>query len=430
VSSTTSAPAAASGDGVQPGVPLYGVQTRRAVENFAGPGRALGHCPELLRAYAQVKAAAARANVRLGVLDPHRGAAIGWACREIAEGELDGQFPSPLLTGGGGTSTNMNLNEVIAARATQLLAGRGLSVHPNDHVNASQSSNDTYPTAMALTVLAMGRAPQDALTGLAEAFDAKAAEYDGLRRLGRTCLQDAASVTAGATHRAHARAVRRVRDGLRAAVDAFLELPLGATAVGTGAGAPDGYAALAVSELAAETGLDLRPAADLPDALAHLDAYSAAASAAVRAALVLAKIAADLRLLASGPAGGLGELTLPEVQAGSSIMPGKVNPVIPEYVVQLTHRVRGCALTVDLAVAAGELEVNVMEPVITDAMTRILPDLAAAATALDRLCVRGLRWNEERVTQLAEHSYDRWIAEAVDGGYDAASARVRAARGE
>ncbi len=409
-------------------VVLYGAQTRRAVENFTGPGRTLSQCPELLRAYAQVKAAAARANVRLGVLDPRRGTVIGQACREIAAGGLAEQFPSPLLLGGGGTSTNMNLNEVIAARANRLLAGQGLIVHPNDHVNASQSTNDTYPTAMALAMLDLVRAPERALTGLAASFDAKAAEFDGLRRLGRTCLQDAASVSVGATHRAHAHAVRRVRDGLRTAVDSFLAVPLGATAVGTGAGAPEGYAALAVSELAAGTGLDLVPAADLCDALAHLDGYSAAASAAVRAAMTLAKIAADFRLLSSGPAGGLGELSLPEVQAGSSIMPGKVNPVIPEYVMQLAHRIRGCALTVDLAVAAGELELNVMEPVITDAMTTVLPDLAAAADALDRGCVQGLRWNEDRVLRLAAHAYDGWIADAAVGGYDATSARVRAGR--
>ncbi|EGX58517.1 aspartate ammonia-lyase [Streptomyces zinciresistens K42] len=401
---------------------LYGEQTRLSLGNFPAPGRTFAEVSAFVRNYALVKQAAAEANHALGVLDPARRDAIVATCREIASGEHAEQFPSALVLGGGGTTTNMNVNEVIAARAAQL-AGR--PVHPNDHVNASQSTNDSYPTAMALTVMDLVERPVSALEELARTLEAKAAEYEETVHLGRTCLRDAVTLTAGQSHRAQAAAVRRTAGGLHAAAASLHAVPLGATAIGTGAGAPDGYRELAVKELAAAANRRLIPAPDLFDALAHLDPYADVAAAGARVAITLAKIAADVRLLSSGPAGGLGDLTIPAVQAGSSIMPAKVNPVIPEYVMQLSYRVRGAAHTVELAVAAGELELNVMEPVIVDAFVGIFDDLTAAATTFARRCVAGLAWDGPRRADNAAAALDAWVDMSATSGYEAATARLR-----
>lgn len=408
------------------GEQLYGRQTELGVASF-GPGRRrLADVPALIRSYARVKAAAARANGALGVLEPEVAQAIDAAAREVAAGRLDDQFPTALVLGGGGTTTNMNLNEVIAARATRL-ADR--PIHPNDHVNASQSTNDTYPTAMALTIRELSAQPLAALETLARAFEEKAAEYADTVRLGRTCLQDAVTLTVGETHRSHATAIRRTARGVRAAVEELRAVPIGATVLGTGIGAPAGYRELAVAELRGLCGDDLLlPSSDPYDALAHLDPYAAIAQAAVRAALVVAKIAGDLRLLSSGPVGGIAEVGLPAVQAGSSIMPGKVNPAIPEYAMQLSYRVRGAAHTVEAAVGAGELELNIMEPVIVDALIDIFEDLASAAQVLAERCVTGLTWDGPRLHANVSGAFDRWVAMAAEDGYDSATAEVRRAR--
>jgi aspartate ammonia-lyase len=371
---------------------LYGEQTRLALANFPLRGRRLFEVPDFLGAYAHVKAAAARANMELGVLDRPRGDAIVQAALEVAAGQHADQFPLPLVQGGGGTSTNMNVNEVLAARATQLV--RAVTVDAHDHVNRSQSTNDTYPTAMALAVRRITQSTLAAMATLAESFDHAGARWGGMTRLGRTCLQDAVPLTVGQTHRAHAHSVRRARSALADAVDALTAVPLGATAIGTGIGSPPGYAAAAIRQLAAVSGQPVTAAENYFDALANLDGYSAVGNACVRAALVIGKIAGDVRLLSSGPAGGLGEVTLPALQPGSSIMPGKVNPVIPEAVMQLGCRIRGAAATVDLAVAGGELELNIMEPVILDALVGALQDLADAASSFATKCVDGLVWNE------------------------------------
>ncbi|KAB8164508.1 aspartate ammonia-lyase [Streptomyces sp. 3MP-14] len=411
-------------------VPLYGEQTRLALANFPGRGRRFGDVPEFVRAYALTKAAAALANVRLGVLDEERGDAIVRAAREAAEGRHAAQFPTALVQGGGGTSTNMNVNEVLAARAGQLLAARGSAtvVHPNDHVNRSQSTNDTYPTAMALALRELAGPALAALERLEVSLAAKAAEFDAVRRLGRTCLQDAVPLTVGQTHRAQAAAVRRNREALRESVEALRAVPLGGTAVGSGVGAPAGFTAAALARLAALTGRDVIPADDFFDALAHLDPYAAIADACARTGEVMAKIAGDLRLLSSGPVGGLGEVTLPARQAGSSIMPGKVNPVIPELVMQLGYRVRGAASTVHLAVAAGELELNIMEPVILDALVTALGDVADAADTFAVGCVDGLRWNEEALARNLRGSLQGLVETAGSEGYEQATRAARAAR--
>ena len=404
---------------------LYGRQSRLAVENFGSSGRRIADVPAFVRNYALVKAAAARTNARLGVLPPGVAEAIEAACGEIASGLHAAQFPTALVLGGGGTTTNMNVNEVIAVRASQIA---GSTIHPNDHVNASQSTNDTYPTAMALTIRELAEQPLRALEALSVAFEDKAAEYETVQRLGRTCLQDAVVLTVGQTHRSHAAALRRVTEGLRMAAAELDSIPIGATVLGTGIGAPDGYRELCVQELSDATGRRLVGSEDLVDALSHLDPYAAIASAGARAAITMAKIAADLRFLSSGPAGGIGEVILPAVQAGSSIMPGKVNPVIPEFVMQLSYRVRGAAHTVECAVAAGELELNIMEPVIIDSLLDIFEDLTASADTFARKCVAGLAWDGPRLAQNRAAGFDRWVTMAAEQGYDATTLEVAKAR--
>ncbi|MGW4335225.1 lyase family protein [Rhodococcus koreensis] len=404
----------------EPETRLYGQQTTLSLGNFPGPGRTFGDVPTFVRNYALVKLAAARANHEVGVLDEGRRDAIVAACEEIADGAHPGQFPSALLLGGGGTTTNMNVNEVVAARASQLL---GEPVHPNDHVNASQSTNDTYPTAMALTMLDLAHEPLEALGELATALEAKGAEFDQTPHLGRTCVRDAVTLTAGQSHRAQAAAIRRTAGALGDAVAEMHTVALGATAVGTGLGAPEGYRAIAVRELATVTGRDLQPAPDLFDALANLDPYAAIADAGARAGLTMAKIAADIRLLSSGPAGGFGDLTIPAVQAGSSIMPAKVNPAIPEYVMQLSYRIRGAAHTVQCAVAAGELELNIMEPVIVDSIITILSDITTAATSFARRCVAGITWDGPRREENLRGALDSWVTLAATTGYETSTTR-------
>lgn len=404
---------------------LYGRQTELGVRNFGPNRRRVADVPALVRNYALVKDAAARANANLGVIDQERAYAISAAAHEIAAGIHDEQFPTALVLGGGGTTTNMNANEVIAARATQIA---GVPVHPNDHVNASQSTNDTYPTAMALTVRELAGTPLDALERLASALETKADEYEHVVRLGRTCLQDAVTLTVGQTHRSHATALRRTAAALRASTDELLSVPLGATVLGTGIGAPTGYQDEAVRELADLTGLSLISTGDLFDALAHLDPYAAIASAGARVAITMAKVAADLRFLSSGPVGGISEVILPTVQAGSSIMPGKVNPAVPEYVMQLSYRVRGSAHTVEAAVAAGELELNVMEPIIVDALIDILEDITSAATVFTDRCISGLTWDGARLQSNAAAGFDRWVTLAAEEGYDTASEQVHQSR--
>lgn len=405
----------------EPEEQLYGKQTELGASNFPSESRRLADIPALVRNFALVKAAAARANGQLGAIAPDVAEAIEKAATEIVEGRHDAQFPTALVLGGGGTTTNININEVIAARASQIL---GRPVHPNDHVNASQSTNDTYPTAMALAVHDLVAAPLRDVAEIIAAFTAKGEEYADTIRLGRTCLQDAVTLTVGETHRSHATALTRCLKQLREASAHLTEVPLGATVLGTGIGAVDGYREKAVTELSGLYGQPLTASDDLFDSLAHLDPYSAIAAAASRTAITMAKIAADLRLLSSGPLRGIADVVLPKVQAGSSIMPGKIIPVIPEYVMQLSYRIRGRAATVDMSVAAGELELNIMEPVIVDSLIDIFHDLSAAARAFREHCVEGLTWNGLHLENNTGAAFDRWIELASQEGYDAATAQV------
>lgn len=403
---------------------LYGRHTRLSVSHSPASGTRLDDLPELLRGYAHVKMACARANIHAGVLDIDIGEAIQTAAREVAAGTHYGQFPAALISGG--TATNMNVNEVLAARASQLLDGT--TVHPNDHVNKSQSSNDVFPTAVALCCLSAVTRPLASLDRLVEALRVKAAEYQGWRRLGRTSLQDAVTVPVSATHSAQATGLTRTRTDLDSCVQRLRTVPLGGTAVGTGVGAPEGFAALAVAELSDVSGYDLTPAPDLFDAYAHSDPYSAVAAAARRAASVVYKIAADLRLLSSGPAGGLGELQLPALQPGSSIMPGKVNPTIPSLAMQLVLRIRGAVTTVDAGVDTGELELAGMTPIILEALLSIFADLADAAGGLAEKCVPGLAWNADSLAAKVAVALDQYVDMAGTAGYDAAASAIKEAR--
>jgi aspartate ammonia-lyase len=409
-------------DAMTRGGQLFGRQTELGVRNFPPRGRTCTDLVPFVRNYARVKLAAARTNHACGVLDGPRRDAIVAACEEIIAGEHADQFPTPLVHGGGGTSANMNMNEVIAARASAIA---GVEVHPNDHVNASQSTNDTYPTAMALTILELVRRPVTALRELAAAFERKAVEFEQTPHLGRTCLQDAVVLTAGDTHRGHAEAITRTAAGLADAAEELSAVPIGGTAVGTGVGAPDRFGERCVEVLAALSGRALTCSDNRYDSMAHLDRYSAIASAGTRAAITIGKIAADLRLLSSGPRGGFADLVLPAVQAGSSIMPAKVNPVIPEYVMQLSYRIRGCGHTVDCAVASGDLELNVMEPVILDALTTIFDDIVAAADTFARRCVNGLSWDGAHRERNLAGALDHWVELSAAEGYENATDQLR-----
>jgi aspartate ammonia-lyase len=410
---------------------LFGAQTVRTLANSGTSGPRLGERGDLVRALAQTKVAAARANAELGELDPEIAEAIVAAGREVAAGSWLEHFPIALVHGGGGTPANMNVNEVLANRAGEILGGvRGTydRVHPLDHVNRSQSSNDVHPTAVHCAALRRGAETVEALEGVAAALLEKAEETRGVERLGRTCLQDALPVDVADGHAAQATAVSRTSQGVASALERLLEVPLGATAVGTGAGAPAGYRELAVGYLAEETGLPLRPSADPFDALAHIDPLASLASAIARAALVLGKIAADARLLASGPVGGLGELRLPAVQVGSSLMPGKVNPVIPELVLQVSYDVRGSAATVEHACAGGELELNVMTPVVARRLLESLETLSEAARLLADRCIAGLEWDEDVLRRHRAGSRAGLLELAREQGYDSASRSASRAR--
>lgn len=397
---------------------LYGEQTRRALENFPVCGRRMSDVPEFVRAYALVKLACAKVNVELGVIDAGRGEAIMEAAQRVADLRHLSQFRTALVQGGGGTSTNMNVNEVIAGLANRILDGASHShegntlVHPNDHVNASQSTNDTYPTAMALALLEVGEPTLVALSGLRDSLLDQARQGGDVHRLGRTCLRDAVSLTVGATHRAHATIIERSRVLLQERLDWLRVLPLGGTVLGTGVGAPGSFSPLAIERLSLLTGRDLAVSQDCYAAMSYPDSYVALAGACSQTATAMAKIAGDFRFLSSGPIGGPNEVALPALQHGSSIMPGKTNPVIPELVMQLGYRVRGATHTAELAIAAGELDVNVMAPVVLDALLTCFRDLRYAAEYFAERCVVGLRWNLDALQHALRGALDEHIEAA------------------
>ena len=374
----------------------WGVQTARAIENFPITGQKISNMPNLIRALAHIKKAAASVNSELGAISSAHARAIVQACDEIVAGQLHDQFVVDVIQGGAGTSTNMNANEVIANRGLELMGfarGRYDMLHPNDHVNASQSTNDVYPTALRLAAwTGIGRLLQ-ALAGLREAFDQKAKAFENILKIGRTQLQDAVPMTLGQEMLAYAVMLGEDEQRLSEARALMLEVNLGATAIGTGINAPAGYAKNVVDRLAQYSGVPVVASPNLVEATQDTGAFVQLSGVLKRIACKLSKIANDLRLLSSGPQAGLGDIFLPARQAGSSIMPGKVNPVIPEVVNQVAYEVIGNDLMITMASESGQLQLNAFEPVMGWALTNSIEHLTNACNTFQHHCVRGIEAN-------------------------------------
>jgi aspartate ammonia-lyase len=376
----------------------YGIQTLRAVENFPVTGRR--EPPELVRAYALVKQAAALANMELGVLDRPRGEVITAAAAEVAAGRLSDQFPVDIFQAGAGTSFNMNMNEVIANRALEILGRRKGEydfLSPNDHVNLSQSSNDTFPTASHLAIIGEADRLIARLRELAFALERKGEEFRSLPKTGRTHLMDALPVTLGDEFGGYGAAISRASARIRERRNGLLEIPLGGTATGTGAGSPRGYRDAAVGHLSRLTGLPLFSALDSLEALQSRSQMAAFSGALRELGLELIRVANDLRLMGSGPTSGLDEIHLPAVQPGSSIMPGKVNPVMAECLDMVAFQVVGNDAALSLAAQAGQLELNVMTPLMTHALLDSLGMLNRYLPAFTARCIDGIQANELRL---------------------------------
>jgi aspartate ammonia-lyase len=395
------------GDLAVPADAYYGVQTARARDNFRITGIPLSHFPNLIRALAMVKKAAARANRKLGNLPEPLEQAIGTACDEIIAGQWHEQFVVDMIQGGAGTSTNMNANEVIANRALELLGharGEYDKLHPNNHVNLSQSTNDVYPTAVRLGILLSYADLTNAMDALCAALRAKGAEFAQVIKMGRTQLQDAVPMTLGQEFIGFATTVGEDVERVHELVRLFREVNLGATAIGTGINTDPDYAALVVAELSEISGEQLVLAADLVEATSDTAAFVTFSSVLKRIAVKVSKICNDLRLLSSGPRTGFGEINLPPMQPGSSIMPGKVNPVIPEVVNQVAYQVIGNDLTVTFAAEAGQLQLNAFEPVITFNTLQSMRILTRAMGVLTERCIEGITANEEHCRFLVTNS--------------------------
>ncbi|MFC4554346.1 aspartate ammonia-lyase [Georgenia faecalis] len=382
-----------------PAEAYYGIHTLRAAENFRLSHQAVSDVPALVRAIVAVKKASALANRDLRTVPAEVADAVVAACDDVlAGGRCLDQFPVDLFQGGAGTSVNMNANEVIANLALERLGlpkGRYDVVNPNDHVNRSQSTNDAFPTALRLAVYGVVEDLKGVVGTLVDALAAKGEEFAHVLKMGRTQLQDAVPMTLGQEFAAFAALLTEEIRHLERSQHLLLEVNLGATAIGTGLNAPQGYAERAVARLAEVTGLPVVPADDLIEATSDAGAYVSMHTAVKRVAVKLGKICNDLRLLSSGPRAGLGEISLPELQAGSSIMPAKVNPVIPEVVNQVCFKVIGNDVTVSMAAEAGQLQLNVMEPVIAQALFESVSLLTRACVTLRDLCITGVRANEE-----------------------------------
>lgn len=415
-----------------PAEAYWGAQTQRSIENFPVGHE---HMPmPIIHALALVKQAAANIHERSGSLSREKGDAIRQAAAEVASGKHDSQFPLVVWQTGSGTQTNMNVNEVIAGRANELLTGKrgGKSpVHPNDDVNRGQSSNDSFPTAMhiAATREVMQRL-RPALVGLAEAFAEKSREWADMVKIGRTHLQDATPVTLGQEVSAYAQQLQDGVDRLDACLPRLKRLAQGGTAVGTGLNAPEAFAAGMADELSSLAGVEFEPAPNLFEALASNDTMVELSGVLSSIAAGLYKIANDLRLLASGPRAGLGEINLPENEPGSSIMPGKINPTQCEMVTMVATRVIGNHTTVAMAGSSGQLQLNVFKPVIADAVLQSIGLLADAANSFRERCVVGMTANPKRLTELLERSLMLVTALAPEIGYDKAAEIAKKAHRE
>ncbi|GFK93946.1 Aspartate ammonia-lyase [Fundidesulfovibrio magnetotacticus] len=403
---------------------LYGIQTMRAVRNYPITGVHISHYPEFIKALAAVKKAAALANERMGLLDAERAGAIREACALLLAGRYRAHFPVDVIQGGAGTSTNMNVNEVVANLALEILGrprGDYAFLHPLNHVNLSQSTNDVYPSALRLALVMMGRDLHKAMGRLAKALEAKGRQFAHIIKIGRTQLQDAVPMTLGQEFSAWALMVEEDRQRLLEALDLVREINLGGTAIGTSLNAPAGYPALAVEMLCKVSGHRMVLSSDLVEATQDAGAYVQFSGVLKRTAVKLSKICNDLRLLSSGPRCGLGEIRLPKMAPGSSIMPGKVNPVIPEVVNQIAFQVIGSDLTVTLAAEAGQLELNAMEPVLAHNLFNSLTLLRRGCLVLAEKCVKGIEADEARCRELLERSLGLATALCPLVGYDQAA---------
>jgi len=378
----------------------WGINVRRALENFPISGRPISIYPDLIYGYACVKQAAARANVEIGVLDEKRADAIDRACEEIKGGHLRDQFIVDIMQGGAGTSTNMNVNEVVANRALELAGyakGQYEYLDPNDHVNRSQSTNDSYPTALKIGLCFSIERLLVELEELSQAFRDKGEEFTGLLKVGRTQLQDAVPMTLEQEFEGFAVTLADDLAGFELLTTHLWEVNMGATAVGTGIAADPRYADAVRVHLAAITGFDIVTAPDLVEATTDVAVFMDLSATLKRSAMKLSKICNDLRLLGSGPQAGLGEIALPPRQAGSSIMPGKVNPVIPEVVNEVAFVVAGADVTLTMAAEAGQLQLNAFGPVMTHVLFESLQWMTAAMATLRVNCVVGITANRERL---------------------------------
>ena len=413
-----------------PAQAYYGIHTLRAVENFNITGTSISIYPQLVVALACVKQAAALANNGLGLLDDERTRAIVRACEEIREGDLLEQFVVDVIQGGAGTSTNMNANEVIANRALELLGyakGEYVHLHPLEHVNMSQSTNDVYPTAVKLALQLGIRGLVEAMGELRQSFEDKAHEFADVLKIGRTQLQDAVPMTLGQEFSTFAVMLGEDEQRLGEAALLIAEINLGATAIGTGITAHPDYAALVCRHLSEITGLRLITAPNLVEATQDAGAFVQLSGVLKRVAVKLSKTCNDLRLLSSGPRAGLGEINLPPVQAGSSIMPGKVNPVIPEVVNQIAFEAIGNDITVTFAAEGGQLQLNAFEPIIAHSLFKTLAHLRNGCLTLAERCVRGITANRERLRRTVENSIGIVTALNPLIGYSSATELAREA---
>ena len=402
----------------------WGIHTARALENFPITRRAIHNYPDLITALAIVKQAAARANVELGVLDAAKGEVIDTVCQEIIDGGLHKQFLVGVIQGGAGTSTNMNTNEVIANRALELLGhefGEYSHLHPIDDVNRSQSTNDVYPTAIKLSmVLGIKRLLKEHAL-LSRAFHQKGREFNDILKIGRTQLQDAVPMTLGQEFRGFAHTLEEDYDRLAEVMPLLNEINMGATAIGTGITADPRYADSVRRHLVEITGIPMITSPDLIEATSDTGVYMTLSGTLKRAAVKLSKICNDLRLTSSGPQAGLGEISLPPRQAGSSIMPGKVNPVIPEVVNQVAFSIIGADATVTAAAEAGQLQLNAFEPVIAHSILQSLSWLTKACYTLRVNCIDGIEPNISRLAAQVESSVGVVTALTPYIGYAAAA---------
>ena len=386
---------------------LYGVQTQRAINNYHISCTKMRDYPDYVIAIAYVKLAAVQTNNALGVINDEITAAISQACREIIDGKWHENFPVDMMQGGAGTSVNMNANEVIANRALEIMGhekGDYQYCYPNDHCNCGQSTNDVFPTTIRLALIRMNKNLVASLTGLISALRYKGNEFKDVIKMGRTQLQDAVPMTSGQEFNAYANNLEEEILNLDRNVKLLHEINMGGTAIGTGLNAEPGFAELCAANLSKLTGEPFTAASDLVEATPDTGAYVSYSSALKRVAVKLSKICNDLRLMASGPCCGLHEINLPPKAPGSSIMPGKVNPVIPEVVNQVCFKVIGNDTTVSFAAEAGQLQLNVMEPVITESLIESLTWLRNAIDTLTEECILGITVNKEHCYEMVKNS--------------------------